>query len=334
MLETNKDIWTGAVVGLGKIGMGFDLHLSPDDYVLTHVRAFCSHPDFRLVAALDPDTDNRSAFSTLLGLPVYEHLEDLLSAWRPDVIIISSPTPHHFAGTMAILQRYRPRLILCEKPLAGTAAEGQVMVQACEAAEVPLFVNFIRRADPAVQEIRARIAAGTITGPLKAVVWYSKGMLHNGSHFVDLLTYWLGPIRSARLIAKGRARGEGDADADFHMEFENGAALFCAADEDNFSHYTIEITASNGRLRYEKGGEIQWQGIEEDANLKGYRRLAATPDILAGDMNRYQLRVMDELARALRGQPHALCCGTAALESTVWLERLLHERNTFEGNYG
>ena len=40
------------VLGLGKIGMGYDLGLDPNVYALTHARAFQQHPDFQLAGGL------------------------------------------------------------------------------------------------------------------------------------------------------------------------------------------------------------------------------------------------------------------------------------------
>ena len=43
-----------AIVGLGGIGMLYDLKLPEAEYVQSHVRAFFLHPDFEIVGAVDP----------------------------------------------------------------------------------------------------------------------------------------------------------------------------------------------------------------------------------------------------------------------------------------
>ena len=326
--QSSTGPFSAVLVGLGQIGMGYDHHLPEDTHVLSHVRALRRHPMFRLLAAVDLNPDLRQKFSVDTDLPAYNRVADLPAQVRADVVVVASPTATHPDVLDDVLTRMRPRAILCEKPLASVLAESEAMVEACRQAGVPLFVNFIRRADPAVREVQARIEDGRIAGPLKAVVWYSKGMLHNGSHFVDLMTCWLGPIRDGRIIAPGQRVGDNDADADFLLEHERGAALFCAVREECFSHYTVEIVAASGRLRYERGGEILWQGVEADAQIPGYRRLARAAQPIANDMDRYQLYVMTELARALRGDGHSLCFGEEALISQGWLERLYLERDS------
>lgn len=320
--------FTAIVVGLGQIGMGYDRHLPEDTHVLSHVRALRRHSSFHLVAAVDPNPDLRQQFSADTGLPAYDRVEALPETLRAEVVVLACPTVAHPGSLDTVLARMRPRAVLSEKPLASSIAEGEAMRQACGRAGVDLFVNFIRRADPAVREVRTRIEDGRIAGPLKAVVWYSKGMLHNGSHFVDLMSYWLGPIYAGQIIASGRRVGDNDAEADFLLLHARGASLFCAAREECFSHYTAEIVAANGRLRYERGGEVLWQDVEADAQVPGYHRLARASQLIANDMDRYQLNVVAELARALRGEGHGLCSGEEALISQRWLDRLYRERNS------
>lgn len=332
--QPSSGSFSAVVVGLGQIGMGYDRHLPEDTHVLSHVRALRRHPRFRLLAAVDPNPELRQQFSADTGLSAYDCMAALPEGLLADVVVVASPTVTHSSALDAVLARMRPRAVLCEKPLAPALAEGEAMIQACQREDVPLFVNFIRRADPAVRDVRARIGDGRIAGPLKAVVWYSKGMLHNGSHFADLMTYWLGSIRAGRIIASGRQVGDNDAEADFLLEHERGAALFCAAREECFSHYTVEIVATNGRLRYERGGEILWQEVEADAQIAGYRRLARGAQPIANDMDRYQLHVMTELARALQGESHGLCSGEEALISQAWLERLYLERDSTKECHG
>jgi predicted dehydrogenase len=319
----SKVPYSAVVVGLGYIGMGYDIKLPKDDYVLSHVRALSIHKDFNLVSAVDPDFQKRQYFTAHSGLPAFAQIEDLLSEQRPDLVVVANPTSYHSSVLKSILDCYSPNAILCEKPLAVTKEEAQDMVAACKAAGVPLFVNFIRRAEPGVKEVQKRIVTGRITAPLKAVVWYSKGMFHNGSHFLDLMSYWMGPIRKIRLITIGRKVGENDIDADLYVEFELGSAVFCSAREEDYSHYTVEIVAGNGRLRYERGGKILWQCVEYDNNMSGYRRLSDTAEIIENDMNRYQYHVLEELSKALSGKKHTLSEGAEAVRNMAWLADLI-----------
>lgn len=319
-----------ALIGLGGIGMGYDSSLPAKRYIYSHARAFALHPDFTLWGGVDPVPTHRERFSEDYAAAAYATTTELLaqavSDGAPDVVIVASPTDTHAHVVEEVLRHCRPRLILCEKPLAYDANEAEAMVRLCSQAGVLLCVNYIRRADPGVIEVKARLDDGRIASPLKAVVWYSKGLLHNGSHFLDLMTFWLGPVRRWRLIEPGAARGAQDADADVRIVFERGAAIFCAAKEEDFSHYTVEMVAPNGRLRYEQGGRLAWQAAAAHPTLAGYRQLQAAVEEIANDMDRYQYHVAEQISLALEGKAHILCDGAAGADNIRLLQTILQQR--------
>ncbi len=325
---------TMAIVGLGNIGMLYDQQLPVDDFVLSHARAFHLHPDFEMVGAVDPDQKLRDLFAQTYDCAAYSSVVGLLTHATPEVVVVASPTHTHSQVVYKILAHYQPRAILCEKPLANDSTTARAVVEACLDKQVPLYVNFIRRADPGVREIKARLVSGQIAMPFKAIVWYSKGLLHNGLHFADLLTYWFGPIHATKLINPGRAWAEYDAEPDAQVTFQEGSAIFCAAQEENFSHYTVEVVAANGRLRYEQGGTIFWQAAAPHATLAGYRQLQPQSELIRNDMNRYQYQVAEQLGQALQGAPHTLCTGDCAADTHVWLEKLINSPTGGKKRYG
>jgi predicted dehydrogenase len=217
--------------------------------------------------------------------------------------------------------------VLCEKPLAYGLEEAREMVAACESAGVTLLVNYVRRADPGVIQIKSLIESGHIAGPIKGVVWYSKGFLHNGSHFFDLLEFWLGPLVQAKLLDAGRQWGDQDAEPDVQVEFERGRVVFMAAWEESFSHYTVELLSPSGRLRYEQGGEsIAWQCTQAHPTIEGYQVLQTPPAMLPNGMSRYQWHVAEQLARALAGKPHTLNTGRQSLATLEAMHQIINQR--------
>jgi predicted dehydrogenase len=304
--------WRAAIVGLGQIGLQSDLTLDAATHVYSHARAFISHPAFTLVAGVDSVLANRRMLEQHYGVPAFEQVADLAQL-SPDVVAISVPTTAHEAVLEQVLQHCRPRVILCEKPLSYGLAASRNMVQSCQAAGVALYVNYVRRADPAVTEVRQRLQDGRIVGPVKGVCWYSKGVHHNGSHFVDLLQYWLGPVAGQQLLQPGRRLAQ-DGEPDFLLRFAGVEVLFLAVREEDFSHYTVELVARNGRLRYDLGGEkVWWQGAISAPDAPGYVVLDPHPAALPADLPRIQWHVAAQLARALDGESSSLCSADQAL---------------------
>ena len=163
------------IVGLGQIGMGYDLNIDPSKAVYSHARAFSLHPAFELCGGVDPSATQRSVFESHYGQPSYRDIERALKAEMPSVVVIALPTMLHGAAISTVLLHSTPKVILCEKPLAYDLGDARNMVAVCERAGVSLFVNYMRRSDPGAAEVKERIESGAIVLPIKGVAWYSKG---------------------------------------------------------------------------------------------------------------------------------------------------------------
>lgn len=314
------------IVGLGQIGMGYDLGLDPSKHVYSLARAFQMHPAFHLAGGVDPEPGRRILFEANYGTSAFTDLDAAIASCEPEVVVVATPTHLHDQTVRRVLELVSPRAILCEKPLAYELAEARAIVKRCSDAGVALYVNYMRRADPGVIEVRRRIDAGQICFPLKGVCWYSKGLIHNGSHFVNLLRYWLGELTSTTILDAGRPWGSMDREPDVRLVFERGAIVLLAAREEDFSHHTIELVSSNGRLKYERGGRlIEWQGVEPAVAATGHRMLTPSAEIIASGMERYQWHVANQLAAALKGETAQLCDGAEGLRTLESLKGVLEE---------
>lgn len=301
-----------AIVGLGRIGLGYDLGSRPAE-VLSHAKAYREHPAFDLVGACDPDPARRAEFSTFCGLTAHADPRELLASTSPDVVSICAPTPSHRAMLDLALE-FGPRLILCEKPLAANLADGAAMVAHCRERGVSLAVNYMRRFDPGVGQLRGRLRDGALGDIYKGVLVYSKGLLHNGSHYIDLLVDWLGMPEAFRVLCPGPADAIAGPEPDVRIEFPGGCAVvMLAGREECFSMMELDLIGSRGRLRYaDLGDTIELWHAAEDPMFPGYRILRRTADVPQPRMARYQYHVMDALARHLNeGLPLASSGDTA-----------------------
>ena len=157
------------IVGLGQIGMGYDLGLDPAQYVYSHARAFSQHPDFHLVAAVDPDPQKRQIFVQSYQCPAYAEIETALGLHQPGLVVIATPTPLHKETLQSVLDQSHPEVVLCEKPLSYDPEEGRLMLTACAEKGTSLFVNYIRRSLPGVVEVKRRLDAGEFGVPVKEI---------------------------------------------------------------------------------------------------------------------------------------------------------------------
>ena len=305
--------------------MGYDYCSANQEQVLTHARALHLHPEFDLKGAVDCSSVLRSKFERKYEKPTFRDVEAALRELEPDIVVISTPSPTHRAVLKQVISVWRPILILCEKPIALSLNEATDMVKTCKENNVDLFVNYIRRADEACIQIRSWIQEGKISTPIKANVWYSKGVLNNGSHFLNMLEFWLGEILGAKLLRDGRKWQDIDPEPDFTVDFKHGQAVFRSVWEESYSHYSVELLSPSGRLRYDYGGEhVTWQGTEESISLKGARNLKRDAESIANNMNNYQYKIYDHVNSYFKGEPNSLCTGTEALKSVEVITNILN----------
>ena len=142
------------IVGLGQIGMGYDLSLEPERAIFTHTRAFSVHPSFEIVGAVDTSAAKRLIFEAQFRRPAYVDIQSAMKELSSDIVIISSPTAYHCKHVREVLALAKPLAILCEKPLSYDLAEAHEIVHSCEKSGVKLFVNYMRRSDPGVIEVK------------------------------------------------------------------------------------------------------------------------------------------------------------------------------------
>src|SRR5688500_19182530 len=126
----------------------------------------------RVVAIASRDVERGRVVAAELGIPtLHDTYEGLLA--DPDVDAVYIPLPNHLHAEWTIAAARAGKHVLCEKPLAMTAADGERMVEACRAAGVHLMEAFMYRLHPTWLAARELVASGRI-GRLTAVQsWFS-----------------------------------------------------------------------------------------------------------------------------------------------------------------
>lgn len=312
------------VIGLGQIGMGYDINAEPSVRVATLARAFSLHSEYELAGGVDTDNVRRELFQAKYKLPAFADVEAAINQTKPDIIAIAVPTNAHYQVFSEVMRLGRFKAILCEKPLSYDLAEAAEMVRLAAESGISLFTNYMRRCDSAVTEVSRRIACNEVIGPIKGICWYSKGLFNNGSHFLNLFQYWLGDVIDFQVIDSGRLWEGHDPEPDVKIKFKLGEVYFHAAQEENFSYHSVELIAKNGRLRYERGSMI-WQASISDNDNEGYVILNSEAEFIKSDTARIQWAVVDQMARHLAGGDTSICTGLQGLSTVKVLTQIKKE---------
>ena len=121
-------------------------------------------------AVTDVRRERAAEVATLVGgAAVFDDGHELIASDEVDAVLVASIGETHADFVLACIAAGKP--VMCEKPLAPTAAECERIV----AAEVAhgkrlVIVGYMRRYDPGYLQVKATLASGTIGEPL---------MLHN-----------------------------------------------------------------------------------------------------------------------------------------------------------
>jgi predicted dehydrogenase len=282
------------LIGLGAIGAGYDF--DDPSKVLTHARAVLQSTDFILVAAVDPSAQQRTRFERQYTVPTFATITGCAQLIAGAVVILATPDDTHAAVTHEVLAQSPPIALLCEKPV-GTGIEQAIAIQeACEAAGVPLWVNYIRRTDPGFIDAQQRLAESCATGPSSPVVdlRISGDLRHVGCHFIDLMLHWFGPVQAAYPRTGG-----------VDLVLKTARVHIETLGTDNRVDFGIEITCNSARLRYEEPDSLFHWEVNDQESLS-----AVT---IGTELHHYQANVLNDLKHALNGEPTHLATGLDAV---------------------
>jgi len=196
-----------------------------------------------IVAIGSRDEGRGRAVAERHGIPrVHSSYEALLA--DPDVDAVYVPLPNHLHAEWTLAAARAGKHVLCEKPLAMTAADAERMIEGCRAEGVTLMEAFMYRLHPSWVAVRELVAAGRI-GRLTAVgSWFSYfnddpsnirnvrafggGALFDiGCYSVNLSRMLFGsePTRVSASVVRDPASGV-DVLTSAILEFSDGVATF------------------------------------------------------------------------------------------------------------
>jgi predicted dehydrogenase len=215
-----------AVLGTGLIGT-------------EHIRFIDGLESTELVAISDLSAAARELARTV-AVPFFADFNQLLDDIRPEAAIVALPNPLHVPAALSCIRRGIPTLV--EKPLADALPAALDLVEASEAAGVPVLVGHQRRHSPDIAAARTAVQQGKL-GKLVAIngIWFVRKhesyfdaewrrktgggpFLINLIHDIDCFRFMCGEIESVQAMASNQIRGFPVEDtAAFIMKFQSGA---------------------------------------------------------------------------------------------------------------
>jgi predicted dehydrogenase len=303
------------IVGCGNVAGGYDL-LGAKREVWTHAKAYKLTPGVEIVGAVDSDSARAHQFVKAWRIPYSgTELSRAIKETKPDLVSICSPTETH-VPLIRQLCRARVRAILCEKPIAYDFGPAELAVELCEREGVLLAINYQRNWDRCLNRLEKAIRQGKLGRPELIRVLYSKGLIHNGSHFVSLLSRWFGDLEIDKILS-ARAHGRKDVNADFTATNPGmSRIIFQSIPEQTCVLNEMEILFERGRLELRRGGlDVLWTDAEHNPLLPNDIALAEKPKHLPVSLPRAMLQVIRNFASAARGNEKLQSDARAALRT-------------------
>ena len=195
-----------ALVGCGRISAN-------------HFAAIAKVDGLELVAVCDVVGERARSAGEAQNVPWFTSLEEMLLGTQCDVVVIATPSGLH--PDHGIVAARAGKHVITEKPMAISLTGADDLVRACDEGGVQLFVVKQNRLNPPVQLLKRAVERGRFgriylinttvrwarpqeyydQAPWRGTWKYDGGAIMNqASHYVDLVQWLGGPVRS--VVAK------------------------------------------------------------------------------------------------------------------------------------
>lgn len=208
-----------------------------------HFDALAKLPGFQLVAVCDNVADRAQEAGNLYAVPWFTSYEQMLAEVPSDAVVIATPSGLH--PQHGIMAAKAGRHVISEKPMAISLAAADALVQACDDAQVQLFVVKQNRLNPPIALLKravererfGRIFMANCTvrwqrpqeyydqAPWRGTWEFDGGAFMNqASHYVDLMQWLVGPVESVMAKTATMARRiEAEDSGAAVLKFRSGA---------------------------------------------------------------------------------------------------------------
>jgi len=240
--------YKAAIIGCGRIGCGFKDDHRRKGMIYGHARAYSSCENTTLVSLSDIDSQKLRANMKKYNVRGYEDYEEMLKKEEPDIVsICTSPDTH--CNIIHSCLRHNVRAIYCEKPIDISLEKAKIAVAACKEKNVLLAINHQRRFGKFHQLFAKAVQTGVIGDIQQISINYVAGISNTGTHFIDLLRFYLGKdiewVYGLKSINECPNRS--DFNIDGYIAFKNGP-IASIQSTNSFGILELILTTTLGRF--------------------------------------------------------------------------------------
>jgi predicted dehydrogenase len=255
-----------AIIGCGQIAGGYDSPEEPN-LVRTHAKAFLKSDKTNLLAVCDQNFETAKEFAKKWrAQKVYSETEQMLKENEFQILSISSPTTTHYSLLKKALEKEIPHIWL-EKPACESIEDLKELIKLTENSTSKVYLNYFRRYDEGFQKVKSILDKEKI---LSFNAYYTKGLRHNGSHLINLLSWLLGAFQEATL-SKIVSTNEYPT-VSSRLSFDKADVNVNGFDHQLFEIFELDIVLERQRIRVLDGGQqIDFFEVENSSYYSGYK---------------------------------------------------------------
>jgi predicted dehydrogenase len=305
--------YRAAVIGCGRIGS----EVADDPKfksVYAHAHAYAVSPRTDLVALCDADQSKlKRAAERWKVAACYNDPNELLAKERPDIVSICTPDETHHALISAALASPATRAVLAEKPIALTLPDATELIGSAAERGIILAVNYSRRYANNHRQLRDWLRNGGI-GEIRSVMGtYTKGTLHNGTHWFDLARFLIGEVVQVWGFNVLQEESN-DPTLDAVLKFTEGTiAHLVGCDANSFSVFEMDLIGRDGRVRIvDSGNMIETYDVGPSRYYVNYNE-ATLRERREGGMEDTTLNAVENLVECIDKHCQPLCTGNDAI---------------------
>jgi hypothetical protein len=269
--------YTVSIIGLGSIGMLYDIDSFDNSTYLSHVKSFADHDGFIIRYLIDKDIDKLSLAKSRYGnnITYLTSVDDIRT--MTDIVVFASVPVVNKQLFDQLRHHSEVKLFLLEKPFW----DDNMIPEDYSGISSKCYINYYRKSLPLIRNIYEKIQSGKLGNPLGVHVWYSKGLRNNGSHMIDLVNYLFNNnyiYESISTFHQINDYSAQDLSVSFSIKYKfqghEFPVLFQVADEKAFSLIEMDLVFEKRRYRLtESGGKIEVFTVKKDSVFAGYFNL-------------------------------------------------------------
>ena len=327
MIEDVTRLFRCGIVGLGRIGAGFDDNPHKST-ISTHAGAYSTNRSVKLVSFCDIEKNRLLKYGKKYQVTkLYTDFKEMFENEQLDCVSICTHTNSHLK-IVEEAAKLDIKGIFLEKPISDTLSHAAKIIKICEKKRIKLQVDHQRRFQPLYQNIKKIIRSQDLGRIQHVDAYYGAGITNTGSHLFDLIRYFFGNIKWIEgIYGPNPSNNPSDPNIDGKVYCKSG--VICSLHSFDVSNYGIlelDILSSKKRIR-----------LNLAKSSAEYFKVAKKKGLVYGELMHYRHIIqnkkdaivlgVENLIRSIRKNIDPLCTGYDGYHSLEAIIAMIESAN-------